>query len=193
MKTKTFFSWARFVLVVIMVVGHALPTLAQSPTLAESNPAFGGDQTQDQIERDVLLLARAVYSETKKEKNGEMVKVACVIRNRVETEYRGTTYEEVIFAKNQFSGFSPWDKQYWVNMTMDYSDTNSAWRNALKVSEMVYEYGDLLCHYPKTVRHFYSPIAVSKTPNWALGREPYEIIYASDGRAVRFAFYDGVK
>ncbi len=189
MKTKTFFSWAKFALVLIMVVGNLSLAVAQGPALAESKD----EQTQDQTEREILLLARAVYSETKKEKNGEMVKVACVIRNRVETEYRGTTYEEVLFARNQFSGFSPLDKQYWVNMTMNYDDTNSAWRNALKVSEMVYKYGNLLCHYPKTVRHFYSPMSASSAPGWAIGREPYEVIKTPDGKAVRFAFYEGIK
>ena len=75
MKTKTFFSWAKFALVLIMVVGNLSLAVAQGPALAESKD----EQTQDQTEREILLLARAVYSETKKEKNGEMVKVALEI------------------------------------------------------------------------------------------------------------------
>lgn len=196
MKTSIF-SWIKIIFVLLFTIGfHASPLLAESPTLAESNTFASrqlGGQAQEKSRQEILLLARAIYSETKNEKNGEMVKVGCVIRNRVETGYRGVTYEEVVFAEAQFSGLNPRDRQYLINTTIDYENANPAWRNALQVAGLVYNYGELICQFPLTVRHFYSPVAVKKTPEWALGKKPVDIIYNETGTGIRFAFYEGVK
>lgn len=188
MKTNVI-SWAKFIFFVVVAVGSNWLTLeAKNLTLAESN----SNQAQGFDATEILWLARAVYSETNKSAQGEMVKVACVIRNRVTTNYRGVeTYQEAVLDKNQFSGFNQTDQNYKRNISMDYSDTGTAWKDALRVAELVYRDGDLACDFAETVRHFYSPISVTKTPLWAQGMEP--VLTIKDKTGTRFAFYSNVK
>ena len=147
------------------------------------------------MEREVLWLARAVNSETKNRKAGEMAMIACVIRNRVESNFRGaTTYEEVVRAKNQFSGLNFGDRNYLRNISLDFEDTDPNWRNALRVAEVIYQTGDLICpvYFPETVRHFYSPVSMNFTPTWAKGEKPVQVI-GEELATARFVFYDGIK
>ncbi len=58
------------------------------------------------LEEPTLWLARAIYSETKLPHEQELV--AWVVRNRVETAYRGRrTYRAVVLDPYQFSAFQP--------------------------------------------------------------------------------------
>lgn len=143
------------------------------------------------VEREILWLARAVYSETKDAHEQKLV--AWVIRNRVEAGFRGLTYEEVVLASNQFSGLNPLDPQYAINISRDYGDAGEAWLSALALASQVYSAPASERLVPKEVLHFYSPISARREPLWASGREPVHLIKDENSGYTRFAFYDGIK
>ncbi|MBI5004915.1 MAG: cell wall hydrolase, partial [Candidatus Lloydbacteria bacterium] len=74
-------------------------SMLPAPTAAEKEAQAAPVAPLD--EKEILWLARGVYSEKKNEE--EMRLIAWVIRNRVETKYRGTTYQEVVTSDKQFS------------------------------------------------------------------------------------------
>jgi hypothetical protein len=143
--------------------------------------------------REILWLARIVYSETKEV--NEQVLVAWVARNRVETEYRGyNTYHGVATDKGQFSGLNPRDAQYLHNISRNYGSRGESWKDALEVAEAVYFSPNFLRPIPKTVKHFYSPKSVRLAPNWSADSKPVLVIRdGSKDRHIRFAFYDGIR
>ena len=145
----------------------------------------------DRDKTEILWLARVIFSETKNEE--EMNLVGWVVRNRVEAEYRGNTYEEVALSAYQFSGLNPEDLQYNININMGYNSENEKWMKALAVAEKIYFADEDERPFSKDVKHFYSPASVSKTPQWTLdGKLDYEVP-STNGMASRFAFYSGVK
>jgi hypothetical protein len=140
---------------------------------------------------EILWLSRVIFSETKDE--DEMNLVGWVVRNRVEAEYRGNTYEEVALSAKQFSGLNPKDEQYDININIGYDSENEKWMKALAVAEKVYFAGGDERPFSSDVKHFYSPMSISGTPEWAEdGELDYEVL-GDDGMAPRFAFYSGVK
>jgi len=149
------------------------------------------DESLAGAERDeILWLARILYSETKIPR--EMRLVAWVARNRVDSGYTGSTYEEVAKSKYQFSGLNSFDRHYKKNINMNYGNNDPAWKKALDIANEVY-YADVSERpFPNSVKHFYSPLSVGK-PNWALGKRPYYVTRLNKGYPVRFAFYDGVR
>jgi len=142
-------------------------------------------------EEEVLWLARLVYSETKRPE--EQVLVAWVVRNRVEAGYKGKSYKEVALHDSQFSGLNSFDRNYRHNITRNYGDDGDAWENALSVAKAVYNAPEVLRPFPKTVKHFYSPISVRVKPTWAKGSEPVQVVRDGSDNTVRFAFYDSVR
>mgnify|MGYP000694673711 CR=1 FL=1 len=140
---------------------------------------------------EILWLARVIFSETKDA--GEMKLVGWVVRNRVETEYRGTTYEEVALSASQFSGLNQKDEQYSTNINMEYETKNKKWAKALLVADEIYFASEDKRPFPKNVKHFYSPVSVSRTPKWTEGGELSYEVPGVNGMAPRFAFYSGVK
>ena len=142
------------------------------------------------IDQEVLWLARALYSETKKPE--EQALVAWVIRNRVESPLYPDTYKEVVLQYGQFSGLNARDKQYNVNVSLGYGDTSSAWDSALSIARAVYFADPILRPLPAGVMHFYSPVSVVVTPKWAQGIEPSHTVKDPATNTVRFAFYADV-
>jgi len=140
---------------------------------------------------EILWLARVIFSETKDE--DEMTLVGWVVRNRVEAEYRGSTYKEVALSASQFSGLNPKDAQYEININLEHDSDYEKWMEALAVAHEVYFASDDGRPFSSDVRHFYSPVSVKETPKWAVdGKLNYEIP-GTDGKPARFAFYSGVK
>jgi hypothetical protein len=145
-----------------------------------------------ETKQEILWLARVIYSETKK--SNEQVLVAWVVRNRVETEFKGETYEEVAKSRGQFSGLNVSDSQYLHNISRGYGSSGESWENALDVAEAVYFAPEFLRPFPKTVRHFYSPISVKISPDWSADHKPIIVVKdKTEDRNVRFAFYDSVR
>ncbi len=142
--------------------------------------------------QEILWLARIVYSESKTRE--EQIMVAWVVRNRVETKYRGAdTYKEVANDPSQFSGLTVVDAHMKTIRGLDYGDTkNKSWTDAISIARAVYFAEDTLRPIAQSVRHFYSPGAVLRDPSWATSKKPAMVLRNTNG-AIQFAFYDGVK
>ncbi len=154
----------------------------------ENEPAakvMDGDKTE------ILWLARVIFSETKDE--DEMNLVGWVVRNRVEAEYRGTTYKEVALSKYQFSGLNSKDAQYDININMEYDSLNEKWIKAIKVAEKIYFADKNERPFSEGVLHFYSPVSMEGSPDWANNGDLDYEVPGEGGLAPRFAFYSGVK
>ncbi|MDP3989329.1 MAG: cell wall hydrolase [bacterium] len=174
---------------------HLLLFLLQS-VIAPASASLATEQKmveqkiiKEEDAREIVWLARILYSETKDDR--EMNDIAWVVRNRVETQFRGTSYEEVATSRNQFSGLNSYDKNYEHNISRTYESGGIAWKHALAVAAEVFYATEDERPFPVTVRHFYSPVAIN-APHWAhTGNRVSEM---SDVRGnVRFAFYSGVK
>lgn len=147
----------------------------------------------DEIDSETLWLARCIYSETKRP--NEMELVAWVVRNRVETKYRGrASYRDVVLDPYQFSAFNPGSRKRWFYSDLDPSSQIRSWQHALAVARSVRQAGASYRPFSKTTRHFYSERSMvgGSHPEWALGKTPVlpERSFALDQR--RFRFYDDV-
>jgi hypothetical protein len=171
-----------------MAVSGEEPPSTKSASLVKKKNEQSADEKQH-----ILWLARIIHSETHVE--SEMPLIGWVVRNRVETGFRGTTYKEVALSKNQFSGLNPADPHYARNISVGYENANDrVWQQALAAAEKVY-YADASDRpFPKTVRHFYSPVAIAP-PTWAKEEKLYHAVGGSllGEEAARFAFYSNVE
>jgi hypothetical protein len=107
------------------------------------------------VEESTLWLARAIYSETKLPHEQELV--AWVIRNRVETGYRGqTTYEDVILDPYQFSAFNPGAprRSFYLSLTPEVQ--LPTWQQALWIAHYVRHADSAYRPFSIETRHFYS-------------------------------------
>lgn len=190
--------------VLATVLAGLLPLLAffftaqTSDQLAESDlptavvsdapPPFSLADVSD----DVLWLARCIYSETKKVHEQELV--AWVIRNRVETRYRGeNTYESVVLDPYQFSAFNPGNPKRRLYSTLTPDSDSPSFHQALEVAHRVYHARPIERPFSRKTRHFYSERSMvgRKAPVWAGGHQPVRPVgFTVDPR--RFRFYSGV-
>ena len=170
----------------------ALQRSDQLPALAVGTPVSLGEITveADQhsaTEEDILWLARVIYSETKKPHEQELV--AWVVRNRVETEYRGRdTYKGVVLDPWQFSAFnvnSPKRRHY---MSLTAASQAPGFQRALAIATDVAQADADARPFEKTTRHFYSEISMvgGRTPAWAKKLQPVKLAQHVDARRFRF-------
>lgn len=130
---------------------------------------------------EILWLARAIYSETKNER--EMPLIGWVVRNRVENRYWGdTTYKDVVTCPHQFSGLYLGQNAY-----LGYEDTYRVWQKALSVAHEVYYANEDERPFSSSIQHFYSPLVVRK-PHWA---DDEKLAFVTHDQS--FAFYQGVR
>ena len=125
------------------------------------------------MQRDeVLWLARCVYSESNREDEQRLV--AWVVRNRVETGFRGTSYREVVLSPSQFSAFNPDSRHRQRILRLGLNTRTKAWYQALRVALDVYRAPGSQRPFARTVRHFYSPVSMRgrRQPHWAVGETP---------------------
>jgi len=141
--------------------------------------------------REILWLARIMYSETKRA--DEQLLIGWVVRNRVETGYTGRTYEDVAKHSRQFSGLNPYDNRYEHNISRWSSSDGRPWQTALAQAKEIYFADESARPFSLTTRHFYSPNAVSRTPSWAQNREAIQVIKDPYTDQVRFALYDQIR
>jgi len=141
--------------------------------------------------REILWLARIMYSETKRADEQHII--GWVVRNRVDTGYTGRTYESVAKHSRQFSGLNPYDKRYEHNISRWYSSEGYSWETALELAKEVYFAPESSRPLALTTRHFYSPNAVRQTPAWAEGQQAVKLLKDPATGAVRFALYDQVR
>ena len=145
-----------------------------------------------QHQQDVLWLARCIYSETKQPHEQELV--AWVVRNRVETAYRGNrTYKEAVLDPWQFSAFNPGNPRRHYYLSLKRTSRPRGWQRALEIAESVVLAEEDVRPFEETVQHFYSERSMrrGRKPAWAHGRQPVRVADRKvDPR--RFRFYAGV-
>jgi spore germination cell wall hydrolase CwlJ-like protein len=146
----------------------------------------------DALYRATMWLARCIYSESYLEHEQELV--AWVVRNRVETRYRGKSkYRSVITDPYQFSAFNDQSITRELLVSMDSTFTGDGWLQAVAVARKVILADPSSRPFPVTVRHFYSEQSLggAEVPEWATQTEPVEIDdFKIDEK--RFRFYNGV-
>jgi hypothetical protein len=146
----------------------------------------------EQIDPETLWLARAIYSETKRA--DEQVLVAWVIRNRVETGYRGkSSYTEVVLDPYQFSAFRSGTAQRSFYSGLNEHSDLPGWNTALRIAYEVRRVHEDYRPFSELTRHFYSERSLmsQSTPAWANGQIPV----ALDGHKIdenRFKFFEGI-
>lgn len=158
------------------------------------NPRGLDPLSPEQIDRETLWLARAIYSETKRPE--EQVLVAWVIRNRVETGFRGKrSYESVVLDPFQFSAFLPTSakRDHYVSLTS--TSREPGWRTAMAIAYAVRHMDKENRPFAIDTRHFYSQQSMVDRmhPGWADDGEPVELRFEDftvDDR--RFRFFRGV-
>lgn len=192
MKRSSKLAYISAVLVGILLTGTLVGVTTQTTSAYNAPSTLTITDTPEDRE-NILWLARAIYSETKIP--WEMGLIAWVVRNRVETNYKGSTYKEVVLSKNQFSGLNSSDKNFSHNISRSYESEGEAWQNALIIAKAVYYADENMRPIAQTVRHFYSPRSMKggRTPSWAEGRSAVHMISDVRENSIRFAFYDSVK
>ena len=140
---------------------------------------------------EVLWLARCIYSESDRKHEQEVI--AWVVRNRVETEYRGSNYREVVLEPLQFSTFNKPSPRRAYILSLNQSSTSAAWLQALSIALDVYEADPIERPIPSETRHFYSPVSMvgNRTPAWAKKSTPLDVADL-DIDPNRFLFYEDI-
>lgn len=163
-------------------------SLVPTTLVSDAPPPFSLESVSD----DVLWLARCIYSETKQPEEQELV--AWVIRNRVETEYRGQgTYEGVVLDPYQFSAFNPGNPKRRLYTTLTPNSDSPSFHGALEIAHGVYYARPSTRPFSRKTRHFYSERSMvgGLAPNWSTGHAPVQPTgFRIDPR--RFRFYSGV-
>jgi len=143
------------------------------------------------LDDPTLWLARAIYSETKLPHEQELV--AWVVRNRVETRYRGErTYREVVLDPYQFSAFNPGSSKRSFLMQLGPETPLPRWQQALWVAQYVRHAAPVYRPFPVETRHFYSERSMEdqSAPYWA---EHFRFVSSDERRYTvnkrRFRFY----
>ncbi len=143
------------------------------------------------LKEPTLWLARAIYSETKLPHEQELV--AWVVRNRVETRYRGkSTYREVVLDPYQFSAFNPDSPKRSFLTQLRPGMAHPRWQQALWVAYYVRHAAPVYRPFSIETRHFYSERSMEEqqAPYWAESPRlvpPNQRRYTVDER--RFRFY----
>jgi spore germination cell wall hydrolase CwlJ-like protein len=169
-------------------LAEAMPTVAP---LGQDASVRATDFASEALTEDVLWLARVIYSETKQPHEQELV--AWVVRNRVETAYRGArTYREVVLDPWQFSAFnnnSP-KRRHYMGLAVD--SRARGWQTAIAIAQDVIQAPAYERPFPVRTRHFYSERSMvgRSQPAWAVGQRPVSLDRPVDPR--RFRFYSEI-
>ena len=134
-----------------------------------------------------------IYSETKRPDEQELV--AWVIRNRVETGYRGeSTYEGVVLDPYQFSAFIRGTATYARYTALTPATDNAGFQKALAIAHFVRHAPAAMRPFDGETRHFYSEQSMvgGRTPAWAVGKVAVAPARTFSLEAKRFRFYTGL-
>ena len=146
----------------------------------------------DKLDEETLWLARGIYSETKRPEEQELV--AWVIRNRVETGYRGNdSFEEAVLDPYQFSAFNPGTRKRSYYSSLNASSRAPGFQRALSIAYHVRHSDIALRPFDGETRHFFSQRSMvgQRFPNWAHGKTDVKP-NRYDVEAERFRFYAGI-
>lgn len=176
----------RYLLPLAFLSLTVFPAAAQPETALERVKQLSPMQMDE-----VLWLARGVYSESDRAEEQRLV--AWVIRNRVETGFRGDSYRDVILEPRQFSAFNTPSQRREYILSLDQDDVVPSWMSALDVSLSVYGSRPSDRPFEIDTRHFYSPVSMvgRDRPNWAsAGLELSSTDLGVDPN--RFRFFSGI-
>ncbi len=158
------------------------------------NPTRLAPLPPEQIDTETLWLARVIFSESKRVE--EQALVAWVVRNRVETSYRGKgSYESVALDPHQFSAFSSYSPKKYYYSSLDVDSNTPGWQTAMRVAYDVRHAEAKHRPFSPYTRHFYSERSLGENlaPTWASGRVPVRIHYTSlDVEHSRCRLFEGV-
>ena len=183
---------------VVEVAAPEVEATVAAPTPEEiarnlQNPNRAAPLSPALIDAETLWLARCIFSETKRPEEQELV--AWVIRNRVETGYRGQhSYRDVVLDPYQFSAFNPGTRtRLFYSKLGPYSKT-PGWRRAMALAYSVRHADSTFRPFPHKTRHFYSERSMvgGAEPDWAKGIHPVTPRRPVELEAERFRFYAGV-
>lgn len=158
-------------------------SLGEVVVTAERAPAL--------TKEDMLWLARVIYSETKRPSEQELV--AWVVRNRVETGYRGkSTYRDVVLDRYQFSAFNPNTRTRSHYASLEWDSKERGFARALAIAATVATADWSERPFSETTRHFYSRRSMpgGATPAWAQNMQPVDLDRHVEPD--RFRFYANV-
>lgn len=148
----------------------------------------------EQIDSETLWLARVIFSETKRP--DEQALVAWVVRNRVDTRFRGRgTYEGVVLDPWQFSAFRPGSEKAVFYAGLNARSRVPGWQTALRIAHTVRFDDPRHRPFSSETRHFYSQRSMSgmTAPAWAHGAAPVDIGFHSiEVDDYRFRFYEDI-
>jgi hypothetical protein len=145
------------------------------------------------VDSETLWLARVIYSETNRPEEQELV--AWVVRNRVETAYRGKrTYQDVVLDPYQFSAFNPdvRTRQFFTSLAPQAKAPG--WQAALSIAHHVRNGSANQRPFSLDTRHFYSERSMvgRKHPVWAEGYNPVRPDRNFRLEPQRFRFFEGI-
>lgn len=180
---------------------HSASSVSQSPQFellsgvygAPDDPLSSSPYVPEEVDDSTLWLARAIYSETKFPHEQELV--AWVVRNRVETNYRGaSTYEEVVLDPYQFSAFNPGSskRSFYTRLTPD--TRLSSWQQALWIAYYVRHADPAYRPFSVETRHFFSERSMRgrRHPFWANHEQSVAPSRSYKVDEHRFRFYEEV-
>lgn len=145
------------------------------------------------IDSETVWLARCIYSETKDPR--EMELVAWVVRNRVETGYRGrTTYESTVLDPRQFSAFNDDSPSLGFYSRLDKHHELLGWQEALRIAYLVRTDDGRRRPFSELTRHFYSEVSMAgyASPYWSSGYTPVNPGGEFEIDERRFRFYEDI-
>jgi len=198
-RNNTITVFAAVLAFMILALAMVFPTMDRAALQGGSTPVALVEHAAPafdaaNVNPDVLWLARCIYSETKQPEEQELV--AWVVRNRVETGYRGQhAYQDVVLDPFQFSAFNPGSSKRRLYTTLDAASTARGWQRALEIAHGVYHAPGRERPFPVQTRHFYSErsMAGGATPDWAKGKTPVRL--TGEGSRIdprRFRFYASI-
>ena len=162
-------SIALFLLAVI-----SMPAMASASSSIDDPKALRAKlEAMSPFEMDeVLWLARCIYSESNL--THEQKHIAWVVRNRVETNYRGASYREVVLEPLQFSIFNTPSTRRKYILGLNQNSDAGHWLKALDIALKVYQADPQDRPFSIETRHFYSPISMknNRVPDWAKNIDP---------------------
>lgn len=145
------------------------------------------------VDEETLWIARCIYSETKQPVEQELV--AWVLRNRVETNYRGAnSYKEAVTQRYQFSAFNPESRVRRYYSALDATSKAPGFQRALAIAHAVRHADETRRPFVETTRHFFSQQSMvgGGFPAWSKGRQPVNPDRLEEIKPERFRFYADV-